>query len=213
MARIIKDRSKFNKLIDNTIKAGKSFKDQLQSALSSACYHVMVHGDITVLNKLIVETNDLVADNSHKKWVVENAGQLVKWENEKIGFTLKDQNVKAVRADNDAMLAYEERFENADPYYVLTPAKAFTGMNVLSMLHAIVKKHENLEKKKAEQMEAFGLSEEDWKGKVDLHGLSQVKLLIANLSAGTSEKVMDMSGTGTPDNGNDNGSGSAHYIN
>lgn len=202
--RIIKDVKKAKTLIENTIKKGQAFKIDMQSSLSTACYHVIQHGDVTLLNHLIVSTNDVVADNGHKKWVIENAGEVLKWTNEKTGFEVKEGKMKELMASPEAVLAYEQRFEESKPYYELTPAKAFTGMNVVAMLNAIVKKSESLAKAKDEKMNEFELSEEEWSSKIDLRGLTQVKLLLANLNAGTSEKVMDMSGTGNtggPDGG------------
>lgn len=180
--RIEKDKGKFKTLIASTIKDGVSFKDKLQRALSSACWHALIHGDVTGLNELIKNTNDLVGNNAHKRWVVMNADAYLRWVSEDVGFAVKE-NANDIRKVPEAVAGHEERLETAVPYYQATKPPSFDGMSVIGMLNAIVKKHENIERKKAETLERVGISEEDFNEKLDLRGLTQVKRLIANLQA------------------------------
>lgn len=199
--RIEKDKGKFKTLIANTIKDGAAFKDKLQRALSSACWHALMHGDVTGLNELIKNTNDLVGNNAHKRWVVLNADAYLRWTNEEGGFAIKDA-ANEIRKVPEACQAHEERLETAKPYYQATKPPSFDGMSVIGMLNAIVKKHENIERKKAETMELVGISEEDFNGKLDLRGLHQVKRLLANLQAsGAMDEPPGNAGTADADGG------------
>lgn len=197
--RIIKDRSKYKALIARTIKSGLDFKTQLQSALSSACYHALTHGDVTLLNELIVGTNENVANNAHKKWIVANAGEYLAWAGEKEGFKVKPA-ANEIRKVPDAVAAHEERLETAVPYYQATKPQSFDGMSVTKMLGAIIAKHEGIMKKKDETMSNLDIDEEEFMSKIDARGLTQVRLLLANLQAGVSEnRVVDTNDEGSGD--------------
>lgn len=203
MAKIIKDTKEYAKHVNATLKQASTLRDNIDIALRSAVYHVYVHGNINVLNNLIKGLDTVVHKHAHIRWTKKEAAGLVVWDTKAEAFRMADEKVrKTIVAE-----ALEASLENAKPYYEQTKPDKFDAFNALKLLNAIVKKGENTKKRHDEGE----ITDEDF-ATCDFHGMEQIRRLIANLSAGTSEKVMDMSGTGTPDNGND-GSGSAHYIN
>lgn len=188
----INDGKKLKKFVEGVIKKGEALRNDIQTALKNTAQHALLHGDPSLLNTLIDGVNTVVADNAHKKWIVEFAPWLA-WKGESNGFAIKPEIRKVIIGDDTARANAEESLELAKPYWEFSPPKPFAGMNVMSMLHAIVKKAESMQAKH----EAGEITDEEWK-KVDLRGLALVERMIANVdssekkaTAGNTTEVYD----------------------
>lgn len=184
---IITDAGKYKQHLALTGKSASALRRNLDTALRSAVYHVYMYGDVTGLNKLLKLTDNVVASNAHRKWLVDFAAPVMVWDADDKEFKARENKVRSLIVEADLMKAMSE----APAYYDHTKPPPFSGFSVAAQVNAIIKKAEKL----AAQHASGELTEDKWK-RVDLTGLASVRNLAKSLSkvdAGdTSEEIAEV---------------------